>query len=276
MGYHAGELAVQRRVGKQDLAARLMRGIGDEIPDAAREFLSEQRMLVVASGDAWASLLHGPPGFITAPDDRTVLVAAKPADVAAGPVGLLAIEPATRRRMRVNGTAKLTGSGPSTACRASLTAPHGLRVRTEQVYSNCPKYIVPRRLVAVDDAPAGAPIEGALTDADRALIATVDTFFVATAADGGADASHRGGEPGFVTVDGDRLSWPDYVGNSMFMTLGNLLVNPRIGLLFIDFESGDTLQLAGTAELAFEPRGVQVIVERAVRTPRALPLRFSP
>src|SRR5262249_25058473 len=82
------------------------------------------------------------------------------------------------------------------------------------------------------------------------------TFFIAsTHPQGGADASHRGGEPGFVQVpDAHTLQWPDYVGNNLFQTLGNLSVNPRAGLLFVDFERGRTLQLTGQAELLWKPR----------------------
>ncbi|XLM22644.1 pyridoxamine 5'-phosphate oxidase family protein, partial [Chromobacterium piscinae] len=61
--------------------------------------------------------------------------------------------------------------------------------------------------------------------------------------------SHRGGKPGFVKIDGDTLTIPDFAGNGYFNTLGNLLRHPRAGLLFIDFSSGDTLQLAGRAEV---------------------------
>ncbi len=265
MGYHAGELAVQSRTGEADMAARLMRGMRDELPDGARDFLAAQPLLVVASvdgDDVWASLLHGRPGFIDTPDEHTVLVAATAPRITAGPVGLLALEPATRRRMRVNGQGELT--------------PDGLRVTTEQVYSNCPKYIQKRVIVGERRAQSRTAAEQrGLTDQDRALIEAADTFFVATAAEGGADASHRGGSPGFVEVDGDRLRFPDYTGNSMYMSLGNLVANPRIGLLFVDFDNGDTLQLTGAAELAFEPRAVHVTVERAIRTPAASPYRWA-
>jgi predicted pyridoxine 5'-phosphate oxidase superfamily flavin-nucleotide-binding protein len=142
------------------------------------------------------------------------------------------------------------------------------------VYSNCPKYIQRREIVGLE-AGGGEPASSAhLTQADRELIAAADTFFVATAAHGGADASHRGGSPGFVTVGDDRLTFPDYPGNNMYGTLGNLLANPRIGLLFLDWETGDTLQLTGSAELEFEPRAVHVAIERATRTPNAVPLRW--
>jgi predicted pyridoxine 5'-phosphate oxidase superfamily flavin-nucleotide-binding protein len=251
--YHSGELEVQARAGGSEIAAKLLRGVRDELPYAASAFLADQPMLIVASldgDDVRADLLHGAPGFISTPDAHTVHVAGRPFQ---GPVGLLGLEPATRRRMRVNGTATPTATG--------------FAVRAGEVYSNCPKYIQ-RREIAGPALTGGAPVS------DRALIEAADTFFVATAAHGGADASHRGGSPGFVALDGDRLTFPDYPGNNMFGTLGNLLANPRIGLLFLDWETGDTLQITGQAELEFEPRQVHVTIERAIRTPNALPLRW--
>ncbi len=254
MGYHAGELEIQRRAGGSEIAAKLLRGVRDELPYAAREFLADQPMLIVAStdgADVRADLLHGPPGFISTPDERTVHVTAQRAFE--GPVGLLGLEPATRRRIRVNGEATRTGTG--------------FEVRADEVYSNCPKYIQRREI-------AGPAAGGGVRVTDRELIERADTFFVATAAHGGADASHRGGSPGFVTVEDDRLTFPDYPGNNMYGTLGNLLANPRIGLLFLDWETGDTLQLTGGAEIDLESCAVHVSIERAIRTPHAVPLRW--
>ena len=153
-------------------------------------------------------------------------------------VGLLAIEPATRHRVRMNGVVE---SRDET----------GFTLRTEQVYSNCPKYIQARDLTAAE--PSTSPEDGrqvtraaALSPGQVDLIATADTFVIATAhPTGGADASHRGGLPGFVRVDDPQtLSFPDYAGNMMFQTLGNLAVDARAGLLFLDFVRGTTLQLA--------------------------------
>jgi predicted pyridoxine 5'-phosphate oxidase superfamily flavin-nucleotide-binding protein len=155
--------------------------------------------------------------------------------------------------MRVNGTAIPTATG--------------FAVVADEVYSNCPKYIQRREI-------AGPAAATRVAVSDRELIDTADTFFVATFAHGGADASHRGGTPGFVRTDGDRLTFPDYPGNNMYGTLGNLLANPRIGLLFLDWETGDTLQLTGAAEVDPDSRAVTVTVERSIRTPNALPLRW--
>jgi predicted pyridoxine 5'-phosphate oxidase superfamily flavin-nucleotide-binding protein len=211
----------------------------------------------------WASPLTGRPGFVTTLDERTVAAQRSPtpgdplAEVfdTEHNVGMLAIEPARRRRMRINGRARQIADR--------------LVMHTEQVYANCPKYIQARD---VDDevsaGPTGTVTESAVLSPDqRAWIAAADTFFVATHAPGlGADASHRGGHPGFVSVtDEGRLTWPDYPGNSMYMTLGNLELEPRAGLLFLDWDRGRSLQLTGRASVDWDP-------ERAATVPGALRL----
>jgi predicted pyridoxine 5'-phosphate oxidase superfamily flavin-nucleotide-binding protein len=80
------------------------------------------------------------------------------------------------------------------------------------------------------------------------LIAEADTFFLGTIhPERGADASHRGGPPGFVHVVDDGLWWPDFPGNNMFNSLGNLAVDPTAALLFIDYATGATLHMSGAA-----------------------------
>lgn len=247
---HQGELAVRRRAG-----VTFEPRIGAVVPPVASGFLRRQRLAVIAAADAagaiWASPLVGPPGFLTAPDDRTVVAEGLPGDgdplagrfAGARDVGMLVIEPSARRRMRVNGLAREDGDR--------------LVVRTEQVYSNCPKYIQTRTYV---DSPRATgetvvAVSAGLSADQQRWIATADTFFVGTSATGqGADASHRGGNPGFVTVTGPRrLTWPDYTGNFMYMTLGNLALDPRCGLLFLDWESGGRLHLTGQARVDWDP-----------------------
>jgi hypothetical protein len=127
-----------------------------------------------------------------------------------------------------------------------------VRIRTEQVYSNCPKYITRRHVEAV--RPTAVPRAHRtviLSEDHRRTIVATDTFFIGSAdLEGNTDASHRGGNPGFLQVlSPTRLRWPDYRGNSMFMTLGNISANPRCGLLIPDWHTGATLQLTGTAEI---------------------------
>lgn len=253
--HHRGERAVQRRAGLAE-GGHGSAAVGAVVPQIAADFLRRQRLVVIGAADddgsMWASALAGPTGFVTAPADRAVVADRLPSggDPLAGlfeterDLGMLAIEPSTRRRMRVNGKARREDSR--------------LVVRTEQVYSNCPKYLQTRHVE--DDRPApqtAAPrTSPVLTAEQRQWIGGADTFFIATGAEGlGADASHRGGNPGFVTVvDERRLCWPDYVGNSMYMTLGNLELDPRCGLLFLDWERGHALHLTGRARVDWDER----------------------
>jgi predicted pyridoxine 5'-phosphate oxidase superfamily flavin-nucleotide-binding protein len=94
-------------------------------------------------------------------------------------------------------------------------------------------------------------VRRAFTPEDRAFIEKAAMFFIATAdAEGRPDCSYKGGLPGFVRVLDERtLAIPDYDGNGMYRTWGNVLVNPRVGLLFLDFESPKRLRVNGTAGL---------------------------
>jgi hypothetical protein len=114
-----------------------------------------------------------------------------------------------------------------------------------------------------------------------------DTFFIATASEGGADVSHRGGPRGFVRVTEEAgatvLTFPDYRGNFFFNTLGNLHANPRAGLTLVDFATADVLMLTGTTDVIWNgpelaafagaQRLVRFAVVHGVLLPRALPLR---
>jgi hypothetical protein len=157
----------------------------------------------------------------------------------------------------------------------------GLLVETERVFANCPKYLQKRESYeAVDDRTPGTPRRGGeLTPRQGASVAAADTFFLATVHPDGADASHRGGNPGFVRVDSPReLSWPDYPGNAMFLTLGNLATDPRAGLLFLDWTTGTVLHLTGEARTEFDADGerrVRFTLTEAVETEGAVPLRWS-
>jgi predicted pyridoxine 5'-phosphate oxidase superfamily flavin-nucleotide-binding protein len=174
----------------------------------------------------------------------------------------------------------------------------GFAVRVDQSFGNCPQYIQARAPEFVGGAaPAPAPRpEGAHLSADaQALIRRADTFFIATAAPGahagdpasGVDVSHRGGKPGFVRVTQENgrtvLTAPDFAGNSFFNTLGNIAANPRAGLAFIDFTTGDVLQLTGTAAVVWDGpelaafAGAQRLLRLTVDDGawRSIPLRWS-
>lgn len=254
--YHEGEIEAQARAGVREMAERVGRSIRETIPPAAAAFLAEQPIVVAAgrdgAGRVWASLLVGPPGFLRPLDERTLRIAAEPppgdplcgAFIEGAPIGLVAIELATRRRMRLNGAIARRGRGE-------------LVVRADEVYSNCPKYIQARELEGAGGAaPAGrsARRSAALEPGQRRWIEAADTFFVASAhPERGADASHRGGPAGFARLDGHgRIVFPDYAGNTMLQTLGNITASPAAGLLFIDFERGATLQVTGRARIVWD------------------------
>ncbi|MEO0621723.1 MAG: pyridoxamine 5'-phosphate oxidase family protein [Pseudomonadota bacterium] len=290
--FHAGEQAVQSRLGVRDRSETLgRRMIRPSMPDQHRAFYESQPLIFAghldSAGTPWASVLSGEPGFITTPDARTLRIAAHPAPgdplgeplVEGTPIGLLGIEFATRRRNRVNG-------------RIASTHPSGFRMAVDQAFGNCPQYIHPRAPRFQDHRAAGAVemLSGLDTEA-RATIAAADTFFVASHSGGagsetgaaGADVSHRGGPPGFVQLEGDTLTIPDYRGNNAFNTLGNFALVPRAGLLFLDFERGDALMLTGRVDILWDgpevaampgaQRAWRVTVEAGRRLRSALPLR---
>jgi predicted pyridoxine 5'-phosphate oxidase superfamily flavin-nucleotide-binding protein len=254
--YHEGELAVQRQVGVVANAERIGRSVHEDIPDAARRFAAEREFVIVGAADGdgrvWATILRGEPGFLSTPTPDRLRVAARPppadplAATLAGEadVGALLIDPATRRRMRVNGRVRPAEAGAR-------------EIETREVYANCPKYIHPREvgLPAADSRALSATSGTALTLEQAARVAAADTLFLASRhPDTGADVSHRGGPPGFVRVAApDRLLIPDYAGNMMFNTLGNLAAHPEAGLLLVDFATGDTLQLTGRATIDWNP-----------------------
>ncbi|MFF4265940.1 pyridoxamine 5'-phosphate oxidase family protein [Streptomyces virginiae] len=255
--YHRGSLAVQERVGVRGPAEHVGRSIGTGIRDVAAAFLELQPHLVVGAADGagrmWASLLTGPPGFVRATGShRIAVVGAVPAgDPLAEAlatdgtrIGTIALDPRTRRRMRLNGTLAAT--------------PRGFAVEAERVFANCPKYLQRRQPLELVEEGVGVVRHGdALTPGQVRAVRGADTFFIATTAEAdGVDASHRGGLPGFVEVLSPvELAWPDYAGNAMFLTLGNLAVDPRAGLLFPDWESGAVLQLTGRARTEFGADG---------------------
>ena len=287
--YHPGELGVQARAGVQREAQQSERVIKTTMKAVAQEFLNQQPMAIVATIDAdrwvWVSLVAGLPGFMVALDEETIHIGAAPTTgdplhdnlLVNTDIGLLIMEFATRRRMRVNGRAQLQQDG-------------SFDVHAQQVYANCPKYIQARRY-EVSPVPDRSESEVCRTDSlttrQRQLITESDTFFIASAhPEGGADASHRGGNPGFVTVvDPNTLIWPDYLGNKMFNTLGNIAANPKAGLLFLDFDTGSTLQLTGEANIIWDPseiakhngaeRLVSFRIEQVVEIENRLTLRWE-
>jgi predicted pyridoxine 5'-phosphate oxidase superfamily flavin-nucleotide-binding protein len=284
--FHAGELAVQERAGVRERVAELgPRLVRATMPEQHRELFARLPMLLVGSVDAhgqpWASALFGAPGFVLTPDARRLRVNALPVPsdplhehlAARAPLGLLGVEPATRRRNRANGRVVEYDSS-------------GFVLAIEQSFGNCPQYIearTPLRGVWLPNpAPASRASGRVLAAAARALVESSDTFFIASAAAGAVDVSHRGGAAGFVRLDssaaGDVLTLPDYRGNNLFNTLGNIEANPRAGLLFVDWSKGDVLHLACYAEIVWEDaarRRLRLAVREGRWRAAASPLRWA-
>lgn len=299
--FHAGEEAVHKRLGIRERMVGLgQRVIRTAMPEQHQRFFEQLPFMLVGSVDAagrpWASVLVGRPGFMQAPGAKRLDVHARPipgdplgqALTPGAQLGFLGIELHTRRRNRVNGHV-VAADG------------QGFSIEVDQSVGNCPQYIQGREFAWVRDAddlrPRSTEALVALDADARALLQRSDTLFIAShapAAGGepdvrtgrGADVSHRGGRPGFVKIEDDRtFVVPDFTGNFFFMTLGNLQLNPRAGVLFIDFETGDLLTLTGTAEVLWSTEDLQGFdgaerawrfrIEAGWRLREALPLRWA-
>jgi len=254
-------------------------------------FFAQLPFLVFASRDEldrpWATLIPGSPGFATCPDEthlriQTSLALGGPSTdhlQEGASVGILGIELSTRRRNRLNGVVETLSD-------------EEFVVRVQQSYGNCPKYITPRIISPSPRQKMPPPKRStSLSPEDQKSIELSDTFFIATgtrASTGsshGMDVSHRGGAPGFVVVDDERtLTFPDYSGNNLFNTLGNLELDPSCGLLFVDFASGSLTHLTGSAVVDWDStriaqfpsakRLVQFRVDEICTRKGALPFEF--
>jgi len=285
--FHIGELRAQALAGGGASGG----AIRDFMPQQHRDFFAALPFVLLTTvdnqGAPVAGVASGTAGFLSSPDDRSLHLHS--ASVVQGPsslllkpgqpVGLLGIEFHTRRRNRANGLIAAVDS-------------QGLRIAVQQSFGNCPKYIQLRDLHHV---PAGTPptapaVSFSGLDAEaRKQISAADTFFVATSSGAidsphrGVDISHRGGPQGFIDIQGNTLTIPDFRGNRYFNTLGNMLLEPRAALLFVDFFSGDLLHLDGRAEIlwaagdrfdsANAERRWRFHTERGWRQHGALPLR---
>jgi predicted pyridoxine 5'-phosphate oxidase superfamily flavin-nucleotide-binding protein len=278
--FHEGELKAQALAGQSSRGT----GIRSFMPDQHREFFALLPYIFAAgrdtAGHPIATILTGEEGFVSSPSPTELAIAARPASddpamaafTAGAPIGLLGLDFRTRRRNRANGTVRtLTDTG--------------MTVEIGESFGNCAKYIQSREPARSRVGTAPTETLFGLDQAARALILRSDTLFIASAAASGVDISHRGGLPGFVAVEGDRLTVPDFAGNSYFNTLGNLLLAPAASLLFIDFSSGDLIQLQGETEIVWdgpeigELAGAQRLwhfhARRGWRRRAALPLRWS-
>jgi len=265
--FHDGERHVQQLAKESDFAQRNGTVITDTILPGAIPFIAQQAMLVVSSvdenGQVWPSVLIGKPGFISASDPHNLILDrgntfSNPQDcfwqnIRHNPnIGMLVIELSTRRRFRINGSIELHDN-------------KFLHIHVDEAYPNCPKYIQ-RRQAELTASPVrvnqGAPTTGTeLLPEHLKLIQNADSLFVGSAVPQQnnantrfrADASHRGGNPGFIEhIEDNTLRIPDYKGNSMFNTLGNIHTYPKAGIVLIDFERGVLLQLSGEAKILWD------------------------
>jgi predicted pyridoxine 5'-phosphate oxidase superfamily flavin-nucleotide-binding protein len=290
--FHAGEQAVQERLGVRRADASVQKGFRGFLPEQHREFYRHLPFLIASARDSagrpWASMLCGKPGFVTSPSETSLSVASLPEPEdplrdglrAGSDVGFLGIDFATLRRNRANGVVETVSDG-------------GFHCVVRQTFGNCQKYIRRRNWRWVGFPSSVATSSAArLTAAQQAWLGRADTFFIATgyqssaeASRFGMDASHRGGPPGFVQVADERhLVFPDYVGNNFFNTFGNLQQDPRCGLLFPDFDQGSLLQLTGRAWIDFDAsdparvppaeRFCHFELEQVIERMSALPLRW--
>ncbi|MEP0961715.1 MAG: pyridoxamine 5'-phosphate oxidase family protein [Roseobacter sp.] len=289
--FHQGELQAHARAGVGDVAKWADGFIRDHLPEQHRAFHTSLPFLVISgadtAGQTWITMIDGDEGFITSPTPRRIALDTRvdPTDPLAktfqtgSDVGVLGIELASRRRNRFSGVLRADAQG--------------LGIDMRQTFGNCPQYIHERawtrtsKSAAIDAQPSSK-----LSPSQIDLIGAADTMFIgsgyqgrAGATSNGFDASHRGGAPGFVHVmDETHLQIPDYAGNNFFNTIGNLIADPHIGLLFVDFETGGLLHISGRAEIDWDPRNahdpdawrsINVTIDAVLERTGAVGLRWT-
>jgi uncharacterized protein len=257
--FHEGELEIQERAGQQADAESNSAMIADKLYAGALNFIRQQQMAVLSTRDTeghrWASIVFGSKGFLEPNGRESLHIAVARAErdardplwlnLESDPqLGVLVIEFANRRRLRINGDARVTGSE--------------IILDVTQSFPNCPKYITKRELhvesVEVPDVKSKVSEGTDLPARLQKVIAAADVLFLATGhAQRGNDASHRGGRPGFLRVlNKNTLHLPDYPGNGLFNSLGNVVQDPNVGVLIPDFEHGRQLQLTATAQILWD------------------------
>lgn len=286
--FHNGEAQAHVLAGSGTPAA----AIRNFMPEQHRQFFPLLPYLMLATTDdsGWpvANIVNGAAGFVSSPDPQHLHIAAdahwpgssKQQFLAGKPVGMLGIDFNTRRRNRANGVIQQTGND-------------GVSISVTQSFGNCPRYIQLRDVYAAPLDESAQPLQNfiELDGHARKLIHNADSLFVATTSGthetnmGGPDISHRGGMPGFIRIDGNTLTIPDFNGNKYFNTLGNMLLEPRAALLFIDYASGGLLHLQGRTEVLWQSKEAAALTgaERIWRfhitggwwQAHAIPLRWS-
>ena len=256
--YQEGQFALQRITGEEEIAQDRLAMVQPSIHERSIPFIEKQIFAFLGSEDAngslWLSLLIGEKGFISVPSlqevkldlDKVVTnredivftnIKTKPT------VGLLFHQAAKRARYKAWGIAS--------------EKDNQLSFDIKMGYKSCPKHIQKERIALPEESKALVPSftkGNDLGSSEKDWIIKSHTFFVTTQSKKGAvESAHRGGNPGFIEImDDGRLRIPDYFGNSIYSTLGNIYNNPKAALLFIDYDNGETLQLSGSAVIQFD------------------------
>ncbi|MEE9310599.1 MAG: pyridoxamine 5'-phosphate oxidase family protein [Cocleimonas sp.] len=261
--FHSGELEMQALAGDQRIASIVGQCIEPSIPRGAFEFLRQQTAVWIGVEDEEGYLnafpLFGLPGFmdpnrtclkITLGEQFSIPDAWRASFKKGKSVACIMLDFPTRSRIRINGVV-------DTLVVDTLSEDQ-LIINITQAFPNCPKYIQKRDIVgkldSCDFEPEGDGEGSTLDKKAEAILQRSDTAFVASLGPNGADVSHRGGESGFIKYDSanNKIVMPDYVGNSMFNTLGNFKINPVGGLIVCDFTQGYFLQLSGAVRILFD------------------------
>jgi hypothetical protein len=242
LSYHAGQIAVQEEAKTRHVADKLAHWVG---PVGEFALGADLLLLATAGADGILSftVLSGEPPLVQIAGDSELRLRFPPslAPFSQTPVacGGLAISLGQARRARINGTLISNGGAVELAAAETFTL--------------CRKYMAPS--LALEMRPHLGPVACeplALDDPWLAgLLAKAETSFVASVSpDGGPDVAHRGGPPGFLELDpsGRRLTWPEYVGDGVFKSAGNVRATGIMTLLVPDHDSGDGVELVGRGD----------------------------
>ena len=251
--FHEGEVVLQSEAGVDSAAFEAMaqQAMVPGLHPREAEFVNERTFAVATTidrdGRPWSSPMFGSSDrpLFGVHDPITIAVGAQQApgdpmltNIAdTNQLGVLFFDPSYRRRIKSIGHAAVVNDEVTYVL--------------DRSFGICNKYIYKRNHVVAETAstasqPTATP-DSSLDDQSITQLATADTAFLASYHEvNGADPTHRGGPAGFVTVvDEKTLSIPDYMGNGMFNTLGNLRIDDRIGFMTVDFASGRTIHVTG-------------------------------
>ena len=257
--FHQGELLIQAESGVDQRIHKMgNKLIRDHIIDQHKEFFEHLSYVFIALHDEygrpWVSVVQGDSGFIDSPDQKTLNISGEVIAKEAlclqthndMPIGIVGLDLSNRRRNRLNGNLN-AGSRDDFL---SISVAHS--------FGNCPKYIQVRDFISSFRQGISEQQQGVqqhfceFSEHDINLITQADTLFIASSEKPGGDldVNHRGGKPNFVHVENNKQFWfNDYPGNNYFQTFGNIHIHSNIGLMFIDFDSGDLLLMSGKAHL---------------------------